>query len=300
MNSNSPPAMVAPAGLRQAARLARFLLPYRARIAAAFAALAVAAASVLALGQGLKHVVDKGFGSGDPQLLNQALLGVIALAVILSIATWLRFYLMMSTGERVVADLRRAVFDHILGLEPAFFEATRTGEVISRLSADATVVQQVIGFGVSLFVRSLLMMLGSVVMLFVVSAKLAALVLLGVPATLVPILLLGRRVRRLSRANQDRVADVSAQVDEAVHEIRTVQAYVHEDEDRAAFARRSEAAYLSAAERIRQKAFLIATVMLIAFCAVGAILWVGGHDVLAGRLTAGELSAFVFYAGIVA
>ena len=140
---------------------------------------------------------------------------------------------MMSTGERVVTDLRRAVFDHILGLEPAFFERTRTGEVISRLTNDATLLQQVIGYGLSMFVRNALMMVGAAVMLFVTSWKLALLVLLGVPATLLPILLLGRRVRRLSRASQDRVADVSAYVDEAVHEIRTVQAYAHEDADRA-------------------------------------------------------------------
>jgi ATP-binding cassette subfamily B protein len=151
-----------------------------------------------------------------------------------------------------------------------------------------------------MFVRNALMMVGAGVMLFVTSWKLALFVLLGVPATLIPILLLGRRVRRLSRANQDRVADVSAYIDEAVHEIRTVQAYAHEDVDRAVFARQAEAAYDSGVERIRQKAFLISSVMLIAFCAVGLILWIGGHDVLAGRLSAGELAAFVFYATVVA
>ena len=282
------------------ARFARFMWPYRARIAGAVVALVLAAACVLALGQGLRLVVDNGFGSGDRRLLDRALAALVAIAVTLAIATYWRFYLMMTTGERVVTDLRRAVFDHILGLEPGFFEATRTGEVISRLTADTTLLQQVIGFGVSMFVRNLLMMAGAAVMLFVVSWKLALLVLLGVPATLVPILLLGRRVRRLSRANQDRVADVSAYVDEAVHEIRTVQAYVHEDADRANFARHAEAAYEAGVLRIQQKAMLISSVILIAFCAVGLILWIGGYDVLAGRLSAGELSAFVFYASVVA
>ena len=281
-------------------RLARFLLPYRARIAAAAIALAVAAACVLALGQGLKLVIDNGFGSGEPRLLDQALAGLIAVATALATATWFRFYLMMSTGERVVTDLRRAVFDHILGLDPAFFEATRTGEVISRLTNDSAQIQAVIGFGLSMFVRNLLMMAGAAVMLFVTSWKLALFILLGVPLTLIPILLLGARVRRLSRDGQDRVADVSAYVDEAVHEIRTVQAYAHEDADRAAFARHAESAYQVGVERVRQKAWLISSVMLIAFSAVGVILWVGGHDVLAGRLTAGELSAFVFYASVVA
>ena len=274
--------------------------PYRGHVASALAALVIAAACVLALGQGLRLVVDNGFGSGDPRLLNRALAALLAIAATLSVATYVRFYLMMTTGERVVTDLRRAVFDHILGLEPGFFEVARTGEVISRLTADTTLLQQVIGFGLSMFVRNLLMMAGAAVMLFVVSWKLALLVSLGVPATLVPILLLGRRVRRLSRANQDRVADVSAYVDEAVHEIRTVQAYVHEDMDRAGFARHAEAAYAAGVSRIRQKALLISSVMLIAFCAVGLILWIGGYDVLAGRLTAGELSAFVFYASVVA
>ena len=285
---------------RQLARLGRFLLPYRRRVAGAVVALLTAAASVLALGQGLRHVVDQGFGSGDPQLLNEALAALIGVAVTLAIATYFRFYLMMTTGERVVTDLRRAVFDHIIGLEPAFFEVTRTGEVVSRLTADATLLQQVIGYGLSMFVRNLVMMTGATLMLFVVSWKLALFVLLGVPATLVPILLLGRRVRRLSRDNQDRVADVSAYVDEAVHEIRTVQAYVHEASDKAAFAQHAEAAYGAGVARIRQKSVLIALVMLIAFSAVGVILWVGGHDVLGGRLTAGELSAFVFYASVVA
>ena len=281
-------------------RLARFLMPYRARIAAAAIALTVAAACVLALGQGLKLVIDNGFGSGEPRLLDQALAGLIAVATALATATWFRFYLMMSTGERVVTDLRRAVFDHILGLDPAFFEATRTGEVISRLTNDSAQIQAVIGFGLSMFVRNLLMMAGAAVMLFVTSWKLALFILLGVPLTLIPILLLGARVRRLSRDGQDRVADVSAYVDEAVHEIRTVQAYAHEDADRAAFARHAESAYQVGVERVRQKAWLISSVMLIAFSAVGVILWVGGHDVLAGRLTAGELSAFVFYASVVA
>ena len=145
--------------------------------------------------------------SGDPRLLDQALAAMIAVVVVFALATWVRFYFMMTTGERVVTDLRRAVFDHLLGLSPTFFESTRTGEVISRLTSDTTVLQQVIGYGLSMFVRNILMMLGAAGMLIFTSWKLAALVLLGVPATLVPILLLGRRVRRLSRASQDRIAD---------------------------------------------------------------------------------------------
>ena len=282
------------------AGLARFLWPYRWRIALAGAALLVAAGCVLALGRGLQYVIDRGFGSGDPQLLDQALAAMIAVVVLYAGATWVRFYFMMSVGERVVTDLRRAVFDHLLRLEPAFFESARTGELMSRLTNDATLLQQVIGYGLSMFLRNGLMMAGAATMLFITSWKLALLVLVGAPATLLPILLLGRRVRRLSRQSQDRVAEVSAYVDEALHEIRTVQAYAHEDVDRASFARHAEAAYRAGVERISHKAFLIAAVILIAFSAVGIILWVGGHDVMAGRLSTGELAAFVFYAAVVA
>ena len=263
-------------------------------------ALVAAAGSVLALGQGLKHVIDSGFASGNLQMLNAALAGFLAIAAVLAIATYARFYLMMSTGERVIADLRRAVFDHVLTLSPSYFDATRTGEIISRLTNDTNELQMVIGFGFSMFVRNALMMVGAAVLLFVTSVKLAALVLLGVPATLIPILLLGRRVRRLSRDNQDRVADVSAHIDESIHEIRTVQAYAHEAHERGHFANRVEAAYRSGVARVHQKAWLIALVMFIAFSAVAVILWIGGHDVLAARMSVGELSAFVFYAGIVA
>jgi ATP-binding cassette subfamily B protein len=282
------------------AGLARFLWPYRWRIALAGVALVVAAGCVLALGRGLQYVVDRGFGSGEPRMLDQALAAMIAVVVLYAAATWTRFYFMMSTGERIVTDLRRAVFDHLLGLEPAFFESARTGELMSRLTNDATLLQQVVGYGLSMFVRNGLMMAGAAVMLFVVSWKLALLVLVGAPATLLPILLLGRRVRRLSRESQDRVADVSAYVDEALHEIRTVQAYAHEDADRRTFGEHAEAAYRTGVQRISQKAFLIAVVILIAFSAVGVILWIGGHDVMAGRLTQGELAAFVFYAAVVA
>ena len=286
--------------LAQLRRLARFLIPYRQQLLLAMLALATASACVLALGQGLRGVIDSGFGSGDPAHLNAALAAFVLIALVLAVATWLRFYFMMSTGERVVADLRRAVYAQVLSLSPGFFDETRTGEIISRLTNDSTQLQQVIGFGFSMFLRNLLMMAGAVLLLVLSSPKLALLILLGIPATLVPILLVGRRVRRLSRDNQDRVADVSSQVDESVHEIRTVQAWGHEAADQAAFGRATDAACAAGVLRVRVKAWLIAIVMLIGFCAVGVILWIGGQDVLAGRMSAGELSAFVFYAVLVA
>jgi ATP-binding cassette subfamily B protein len=298
----TPPGFTSPprGNVSQLLRLARFVKPYRARIAIALIALLVAAGCVLALGQGMRHVIDSGFMKADPDRLNVALAAVIAVALVLAAATWARFYLMMTTGERVIADLRRAAFAHVVELSPAFFDSSRTGEIASRLINDTEQLRQVIGFGLSMFLRNALTMTGALVLLFVTSPKLATLIVLGVPATIVPILLLGRRVRRLSRLSQDRVADVSAHVDESLHEIRTVQAYGHEARTREQFDTTVEAAYSTAVARVRLKAWLISLVMPIGFCAIGVILWIGGHDVFAGRLTAGELSAFVFYAAVVA
>ncbi|MGZ5226705.1 MAG: ABC transporter transmembrane domain-containing protein, partial [Burkholderiales bacterium] len=297
-----PPGFTPPprGDVAQLFRLARFLRPYRGRIAAALAALVVAAGCVLALGQGLRHVIDAGFGSGDPHLLNAALIGVVVVSVILATATWIRFYLMMSVGERVIADLRQSAFAHVVSLSPAFFDSVRTGEIASRLTNDTEQIRQVIGFGFSMFLRNGLMMIGALVLLFLTSIKLAALIVLGVPATIIPILVMGRHVRRLSRVNQDRVADVSAHIDESLHEIRTVQAYGHEARTREQFDAATEAAYGAGVHRIRIKAWLISLVMLIGFCAIGVIMWIGGYDVFAGRITAGQLSAFVFYAAVVA
>jgi ATP-binding cassette subfamily B protein len=282
------------------ARIGGFLRPHRSRIAVAAVALVVAAGCVLVLGQGLRQVIDAGFASRDPASLDRALVGLLAVVAVLSVATFTRFYSVSWLGERITADLRRAVFSRVLDLPPGFFETTRTGEVISRLTNDTALLEVVIGSSASFAVRNLLITTGSLVMLVITSPKLTALVVLGVPLVVVPILLFGRRVRRLSRATQDRVADVSAYVDEALHEIRTVQAYGHEPHDRQLFAERVETTFGTALARIRQRAALIAMVILLSFGAVGVILWVGGHDVLAGRLSAGQLSAFVFYAVLVA
>ncbi|MGP1680143.1 MAG: ABC transporter transmembrane domain-containing protein, partial [Burkholderiales bacterium] len=286
--------------IRQLARILGFLAPYRRQVAIALVALVVAAACVLVLGQGLRRVIDGGFASGDAALLDAALFALLGVIVVMAIATYTRFYYVSWIGERVTADIRRAVFGHLLDLSPGFFEVTRTGEVISRLTNDTSLLEVVIGSSASFALRNTLIMAGSLVMLLVTSPKLTALVLLGVPLVIAPILLYGRRVRTLSRASQARVADVSVYIDEALHEIRTVQSYGHENEDRARFGERVEQAFATAAERVRQRALLIALVMLLAFGAVGVILWIGGHDVLAGRISAGELSAFVFYAVLVA
>jgi ATP-binding cassette subfamily B protein len=286
--------------LKAFAALLRYVRPYWRAALGAAVALVVAAGTVLALGQGLRALVDKGFSAGDAGLLDTALLVLLAVILLLAAATYSRFYLVSWIGERVVADLRRAVFDHVVKLSPGFFEVTRTGEVLSRLTTDTTLLQMVIGSSASVALRNFLLFCGASVMLAVTSPKLTGLVFLFVPVVVAPIVIFGRRVRRLSREAQDRVADLSAYGDEALHGIRTMQAYTHEDEDRRRFGGVTENAFDVAVRRIGARALLTTIVIMLVFGAVGTILWIGGHDVIAGRITAGDLSAFVFYAIIVA
>jgi len=288
------------ANLRALSLLMQFARPYRRRMLFFAVALMVSAGCFLVIGQGLKQVVDRGFSHGDPAALNQGLFFLLGVIVIMATATWVRFYLISWLGERVIADIRRTVFSHLLELSPGWFEQTRTGEMISRLTTDTALLEQIIGSSLSMALRNALLGAGALVMLMLTSWKLTLLVLLTVPVVIVPIVLFGRRVRKLARASQDRVADLGAYVDEALHELRTLQAYGHEETDRDLFGRRIEAAFETARRRVRVRAWLISAVIVLVFAGIGVILWIGGHDVLAGKLTAGELSAFVFYAAMVA
>ena len=286
--------------LRALTILLRFAAPYRQRMVYFGLAMMVSAGCFLVIGQGLKQVVDRGFSGGDPAALNHGLFFLLGVIVVMATATWARFYLISWLGERVIADIRRKVFSHLLTLSPAWFEQTRTGEMISRLTTDTALLEQIVGTSVSMALRNGVLGAGALVMLMLTSWKLTLLVMLTVPVVIVPIVLFGRRVRKLARASQDRVADLGSYVDEALHEIRTVQAYGHEETDRKLFGRRIEAAFDTARQRIRVRASLISAVIVLVFAGIGIILWIGGHDVLAGKLTGGELSAFVFYAAMVA
>lgn len=277
-----------------------YMLPYRWQLVGAAIALMVAAGTVLAMGTGLRFLIDKGFAAGDPELLDRAVVVLGGVVLVLAMASYARFFLISWVGERVVADLRSALFDHVVGLSATFFESRRTGEVISRIGTDTTLVQTVVGSSVSIALRNALMFAGGLVMLLVTSPKLAGMVLLVIPLVVVPIVLLGRRVRRLSRSSQDRVADVGAYVEETLSGIRVVQAFGHEALDKARFAERVEDAFATAVLRVRNRAALTAVVIAFVFGAVTIVLWIGGRDVLSGRITPGELSAFVFYAIVVA
>jgi ATP-binding cassette subfamily B protein len=255
---------------------------------------------VLVIGQGLKMVIDQGFARGEERLLDSTLATLAALIGVLGVVTWVRVYNVYWIGARFTADLRRRVYDHLLTLSPGFYEETRTGEVASRVTNDVTLIEAVMGGTLLYALRMALTLVGCAAMLFFTSVKLSVIALACMPLVLLPIAILGLRVRRLSRAVQDRVADVTSHVDETLHEIRTVQAFAHERVESATFGERVEHVFAASIERSRFLALLIAAVIVLAFGAVGVLLWAGAHDVFEGRLTAGGLTAFLFYAVIVA
>ncbi|AZC36437.1 Efflux ABC transporter, permease/ATP-binding protein [Pseudomonas chlororaphis subsp. piscium] len=285
---------------RRAIRLAsRFIVPYRWQALGALLALVVTAGITLSMGQGIRLLVDQGFMTGSPDLLNQSIGLFLLLVLGLAVGTFVRFYLVSWIGERCVADIRRQVFNHLIYLHPGFYENNRSSEIQSRLTADTTLLQSVIGSSLSLFLRNALMVIGGIVLLFVTNPKLTSIVVIALPLVLVPILIFGRRVRSLSRLSQDRIADVGSYVAEALGQIKTVQAYNHQPQDERRFALTVEDAFDTARRRIVQRAWLITLVIVLVLGAVGVMLWVGGMDVIAGRISSGALAAFVFYSLIV-
>tara|TARA_X000000950_G_scaffold87181_1_gene109804 strand:- start:335 stop:2119 length:1785 start_codon:yes stop_codon:yes gene_type:complete len=278
----------------------RFLRPYKWRILLAGIALVTTAGVSLSLGQGVRLLIDQGFVAGSSEGLTQTLLLFLVLVTLLALGTFLRFYLVSWLGERVSADLRKAVFRHLLQLHPGFFETNLSGEIQARITADTTVLQTVIGSSLSVALRNVLLFLGGIAWLFWTNPKLTSIVLIAVPLLVSPVVIFGRRVRRLSRTSQDKVASVGAYVGEALQHIKIVQGMNHQQVDEKSFSQHVESAFDAGIQRIRQRAFLIAIVMLLVLGSIGGMLWVGGQDVLAGRVTPGELAAFVFYALIVA
>ncbi len=277
-----------------------FLRPYLKQAALAGVALVSTAAITLSVGQGMRLVIDQGFSGQDEGLLERSLVIFVLLVVGLTVGTMVRFYLVSWIGERVSADLRLAVFKHLIRLHPAFFEQNRPSEIQSRITTDTTLLQTVIGSSVSIALRNILMFIGGVALLVLTNPKLSLVVLVSAPLVVAPILLFGRRVRRLSRRSQDRLADVGAQAGESLRHVKVVQSFNHEALDDAAFSERVAAAFRVAVSRIRQRTLLIALVMLLVMAAIAVMLWIGGLDVVAGRTSAGELAAFIFYAFIVA
>ncbi|WP_192931086.1 ABC transporter transmembrane domain-containing protein [Gemmobacter serpentinus] len=279
--------------------LGPFLAPYRAMVLGALAALTLTAAVSLMLPLAVRRVVD-GFNSDTIALLDQYFGAALAIAAALALGTGLRYYLVTRLGERVVADIRRALFDRVLGQSPAFYEKILTGEVLSRLTTDTTLILSVIGSSVSVALRNVLLLIGGMGFLLWTSPKLTGLVLLIVPVVIVPIIVMGRRLRRLSRDNQDWIAASSGTAAEALQAAQTVQAFTHETRTRAAFADVTEKSYISAKQRIATRALMTIIVIFLVFAGIVGVLWIGAHDVRDGAMSPGELVQFVIYAVMVA
>ena len=280
-------------------KAAQFIAPYQRQVVYSLLALLFTATITLSIGQGIRLLIDQGFATQSKELLSQYVVIFLLLVIALAIGTFTRYYWVTWLGERVIADIRSKVFNHLIHLHPGFFEENRSLEIQSRLTADMTLLQTVIGSSVSFALRNLIMMIGGIIWLFITNAKLAALVTICVPLVVVPILIYGRRVRHLSRQSQDKIAAVGAYVGEVLGQIKTVQAYNHQSIDQRKFYDQVEEAFAVAKQRATQRALLIAIVILLVLGAVGFMLWVGGIDVIEGRISAGELAAFVFYSVIV-
>ena len=280
--------------------LLQFLSPYKRQIFIFLIALLITAGITLSIGQGLRLLIDGGFADKSEDNLNTAVLFIIGLAVLMAAGTYVRFYLISWLGERVSADIRTAVFDHVITLHPAFFETNRSGDIMSRLTSDTTLLQSIIGSSMSIALRSGISSLGALIMLLATNFKLSLIVLLSIPLILLPILYFGRRVRTLSRQSQDSIASVGSYAGEVIQQIKIVQSFTQESFEKAAFGEEVERAFSVAKKRIGQRAILTAMVILAIFGALSAMLWFGGRDVMSGAMSGGDLGAFIFYATLMA
>lgn len=287
-------------GIRTLKSLLVFLKPYKVKVVIATTALLITAGLMLSLGQGMRLLVDDGFATGSPEMLNHSIFIFLGLVVCLSIGTFIRFFYVSWIGERISNDIRISVFNHLLQLHPSFFETNDGAEIQSRITTDTTLLQTVIGSSFSIAVRNVIMFFGGITLLLITNPKLTGIVLGTMPLILAPVLFFGRRVRRLARSSQDKIADIGVYVAETLTNIKTVHAFSHQRIDQDNFLQVTQNAFRVAVYRIRQRAWLMALVMMLIFGAIGFMFWVGGHDVLAGRITGGELVAFVFYAMMVA
>ena len=276
-----------------------FLYPYRGLAGLAGLALMLTASVSLILPLAVRRVIDN-FSTADGRILDQYFTAALAIAALLAVGTGLRYALVTRLGERVVADIRKAVFDRVIGMSPAFFEKVMTGEVLSRITTDTTLILSVIGSSISIALRNLLIFLGGMVLMLFTSAKLTGLVLLIVPLVIVPILTLGRRLRTLSRENQDWIAESSGSASESLLSVQTVQAFTHETATRADFSAVTEHSFDSARKRITTRAIMTVIVIFLVFSGVVGVLWIGAHDVRAGGMSAGALVQFESYSVMVA
>jgi ATP-binding cassette, subfamily B, bacterial len=276
-----------------------FLRPYRFMMVAALFALLIAAAAQLALPMALRQLIDHVFAERNVSTVNLWFLGFLAAAVVFGVFAALRFYLVTWVGERVVADLRSAIYRRVVRMDPMFYETTRVGEVLSRLTADTTLVQAIAGVNLSIVLRSSLSLIGALVLMGITSARLMSVILLLIPIVLVPLIMTGRRVRGLSRASQDRIADTSSLADETLNAIQTVQAFTMEELQSERYRKAVEASFATAVRRTRVRAALTAIGVMLVFGGITFVLWLGARQVLSGSMTGGQLAQFLLYAAFV-
>jgi len=286
--------------LRPLHLLAPFLRPYRTVIILAFIALTLAASATLAVPFAVRFMIDQGFSKNEVTVVDQFFWALFAIAAVLALATAIRHYLVSWLGERVVADVRKAVYAHVMEMSPSFFETTRTGEVLSRLTTDTTLIQAVVGSTVSMALRSTFMLTGGLIMLTITSPALTGLIIVLVPLIMLPLIFFGRMVRRLSRASQDRVADTSAHAGESLNAVQVIQAFTYEKQTVQRYANTVEQAFDTARQRLKARALLTALVIMLVFSSAIFLLWLGAQAVLNNEMSAGELSQFILYAVIVA
>lgn len=280
--------------------LFKFLKPYYLQVIIALIALIFSASIMLSIGHGLRLLIDRGLATQSEENLTATILIFLILSLALAVGTFVRFFFMSWIGERVVMDIRNTVFEHVVELHPGFFETNLSGEIQSRITTDTTLLQSVLGSSISIALRNIIIFFGGVTLMLLTNFKLTVIVLVSVPFIIVPILIFGRRVRTLSRDSQDRVADVSTFVGESLQNIKTVQAFNHQAVAKGEFGTFTQQVFQTAVRRIRYRSILIAVAITLILGAIGAMMWVGGRDVLAGSITGGDLAAFVFYAIIVA
>jgi ATP-binding cassette, subfamily B, bacterial len=274
----------------------RLLSQYKLRLVGASIALLFTAGATLSMGRGLQVLIDQGFGGRTNADLRNAIALLVCIAAAMAVGTFIRFYLVSWLGERISADIRKAVFDNIVRLHPGFFELNRSGEIMSRLTTDTTLLQTIIGSSFSMALRNILTTGGALVMMFITNLKLSLIIAVGVPLILLPILVFGRSVRKLANQSQNKIASVGSYAGEVIQHIRVVQSYTREVFESQAFEQQVEQAFEVARHRIRQRALLVCGAILLLFAGMAGMLWEGGQDVISGRMSGGELGAFVFYA----
>lgn len=286
--------------IRKLSGLINYLKPYKHLVIGAIIALCITSGSVLALGKGVGYLVDEGLGGSNPNILDKALLTLLAVTALLAVGTFARFYFVTYAGECVIADIRRDIFRHVVHLSPEFFETTKSGDILSRMTTDTTLLQVVISSSLSVALRNTLLLIGGLILLTITSPKLTGVVMIVVPLVVFPIIFLGKKLRRLSKISQEKISYLTSHAEETISGVKTIQAFVREERECQHFKHFVDESLKAALQRIIIRSSLTALVILFVFGSVGFVLWIGGHDVLDGSMSPGKLSSFIFYSLVVA